>query len=108
MLKSKIILSIFIFITLFTLTSVLKNQTRIIEKEIFQLKTKINDLEEKIYETKIEYNYLSSPANLDIKIKKFDVDYFPLSKSNIFLDLNTFIKEQKKITKLEKNIDEKK
>ena len=70
MLKNKIILSIFIFITLFTLTSVLKNQTRIIEKEIFQLKTKINDLEEKIYETKIEYYYLSSHANLDKEIKR--------------------------------------
>ena len=71
MLKSKIVLSVVIFLFLFSLTSFLKNETRIIEKNINSIRLNINNLQKKIYEAKIEYNYLSSPANLDKEIKLF-------------------------------------
>lgn len=107
MLKNKIILSIIIFSFLFSLTSFLKNETRIIEKEISSLSSNINNLEKKIYESKIEYYYLTSPANLDKEIKIFGTDYIPISKSNIYLSFDEFLKEQKKMSKIEGPIIEK-
>ena len=108
MLKSKIVLSITIFLFLFSLTSFLKNETRIIEKKINLINSNINNLQKKIYETKIEYYYLSSPANLDKEIKLFGYDYIPISKSNIYLNLNEFLKEQKKMSKIGERYIEKK
>tara|TARA_Y100001958_G_C20909140_1_gene328008 strand:+ start:96 stop:428 length:333 start_codon:yes stop_codon:yes gene_type:complete len=107
MLKSKILLSVIIFSFLFSLTSFLKNETRIIEKKINSINSNINNLQKKIYETKIEYYYLSSPANLDKEIKLFGSDYIPISKSNIYSNLDEFMNEQKKISKIEEKYIEK-
>ena len=97
--KNKIVLSIIIFLFLFSFTSFLKNETRIIEKHIYSINSNIFNLQKKIYETKIEYHYLSSPENLEKKIKLFEDDYIPISKSNIYLNLDEFLSEQKKISK---------
>ena len=97
--KNKIVLSIIIFLFLFSFTSFLKNETRIIEKHIYSINSNIFNLQKKIYETKIEYHYLSSPANLEKKIKLFEDDYIPISKSNIYLNLDEFLREQKKVSK---------
>ncbi len=107
MLKSKIVLSVIIFLFLFSSTSFLKNETRIIEKNINFIKLNINNLQKKIYEAKIEYHYLSSPANLDKEIKLFGTDYIPISKSNIYQNLDEFLVEQKKISKTEERYVEK-
>ncbi len=107
MLKSKIVLSVIIFLFLFSSTSFLKNETRIIEKNINFIKLNINNLQKKIYEAKIEYHYLSSPANLDKEIKLFGTDYIPISKSNIYQNLDEFLVEQKKISKIEERYVEK-
>ncbi len=100
MLKSKIVLSVVIFLFLFSLTSFLKNETRIIEKNINSIRLNINNLQKKIYEAKIEYNYLSSPANLDKEIKLLGTDYTPISRSNIYQSLEEFLIEQKKISQI--------
>ena len=107
MLKSKIVLFFIIFLFLFSSTSFLKNETRIIEKNINFIKLNINNLQKKIYEAKIEYHYLSSPANLDKEIKLFGTDYIPISKSNIYQNLDEFLVEQKKISKIEERYVEK-
>ena len=107
MLKSKIVLSVIIFLFLFSLTSFLKNETRIIEKNINSIKLNINNLQKKIYEAKIEYHYLSSPANLEKKIKLLGTDYIPISKSNIYQNLDEFLVEQKKMSKIEERYIEK-
>ena len=107
MLKSKIVLSVIIFLFLFSLTSFLKNETRIIEKNINSIRLNINNFQKKIYEAKIEYNYLSSPANLDKEIKLLGTDYIPISKSNIYQNLDEFLVEQKKISKIEERYIEK-
>ena len=107
MLKSKIVYSVIIFLFLFSSTSFLKNETRIIEKNINFIKLNINNLQKKIYEAKIEYHYLSSPANLDKEIKLFGTDYIPISKSNIYQNLDEFLVEQKKISKIEERYVEK-
>ena len=107
MLKSKIVLSVIIFLFLFSLTSFLKNETRIIEKNINTIKLNINNFQKKIYETKIEYHYLSSPANLEKEIKLLGIDYIPISKSNIYQNLDEFLVEQKKMSKIEERYIEK-
>ena len=108
MLKSKIVYSLIIFLFLFSSTSFLKNETRIIEKNINFIKLNINNLQKKIYEAKIEYHYLSSPANLDKEIKLLGTDYIPISKSKIYQNLDEFLIEQKKISKTEERYVEKK
>ena len=97
MLKSKIVLSVIIFLFLFSLTSFLKNETRIIEKNINSIRLNINNLQKKIYEAKIEYNYLSSPANLEKEIKLLGIDYIPISKSNIYQNLDEFLLNKKNV-----------
>ena len=105
--KNKIVLSIIIFLFLFSFTSFLKNETRIIEKNIYSINSNIFNLQKKIYETKIEYHYLSSPANLDKEIKLLGTDYIPISKSKIYQNLDEFLIEQKKISKTEERYVEK-
>ena len=107
MIKSKIVLSVIIFLFLFSLTSFLKNETRIIEKNINTIKLNINNFQKKIYETKIEYHYLSSPENLDKEIKLLGTDYIPISKSNIYQNLDEFLIDQKKMSKIEERYIEK-
>ena len=57
MLKSKIVLSVIIFLFLFSLTSFLKNETRIIEKNINSIRLNINNLQKKF--TKLKLNIIT-------------------------------------------------
>ena len=58
MLKSKIVLSVIIFLFLFSLTSFLKNETRIIEKNINSIRLNINNLQKKKF-TKLKLNIIT-------------------------------------------------
>ena len=49
MFKSKITLSVIVFIFFLIITSIIKNQTRILEKQINQLSKKISLKEKKFY-----------------------------------------------------------
>ena len=90
MFKSRTILSIVIFTTLLILTFV-KNQTRLIEKNISKLTEKTNKLEKILHESQIEFYYLSSPSYISEKIKIFsDEQYFSISHSNIYSSLNEY------------------
>ena len=55
MFKSKTILSIVIFTSLLILTSFVKNQTRLIEKNISKLTENTNKLEKILHESQIEF-----------------------------------------------------
>ena len=106
--KFKVILSLCIFGILLGITSVIKNQTRSIEKSINKLDRKIAIMEKDLYETELDYFYLSSPNNLSKKIKDLSFnEYIPMDFSRIYLNYKDFIDSQKKITILEMN-DEKK
>ena len=99
MFKSKTILSIVIFTTLLILTSFVKNQTRLIEKNISKLTEKTNKLEKILHESQIEFYYLSSPSYISEKIKIFsDEQYFSISHSNIYSSLNEYKLNNLKIT----------
>ena len=79
-----------------------------IEKNINKLDRKIATIEKDLYETELDYFYLSSPNNLSKKIKDLSfIEYIPMDFSRIYLNYKDFKDSQKKITILEMN-DEKK
>ena len=73
MFKSKIIISSIIFISFLIFTSIIKNETRIIEKKILNLNSKILSKEKDINETQLDFYYLTSPFEIEkaIKLNRF-------------------------------------
>ena len=67
MFKTKFIISLSIFVIFLTITSIIKNETRLFEKEILTL---IKNFYQKknINEAQLEYYYLSSPEETEKKI----------------------------------------
>ena len=57
----KFFISITIFSIMLFLTSIIKNKTRIIEKNIFKLENKIADIEKNLYESQLDFYYFTSP-----------------------------------------------
>ena len=99
MLSKKFLLSIFIFSFFMILTSIIKNKTRIIEKNIFDHQKKIAFLKNELYESQLDYYYLSSPESLSKKILEYsNRDYASIKFSRIYFSLNQFLDEQKKIS----------
>ena len=97
--KIKLIISLFIFSILLGITSAIKNQTRIIEKNIYKIDRRILAIEKDLHETELDYSYLSSPNNLSVKIKDLDfIEYAPMDFSRIYLNYRNFVDSQKKIT----------
>ncbi len=82
------------------LTSIIKNKTRIIEKNIFKIENKISDIEKNLYESQLDYYYLTSPKLLKSKLEFLsDVDYVHMEFSKIYLNYKHFLKNQKNTTK---------
>ncbi len=97
--NKKLTLSIVVFSLLLFCTSVVKNKTNIIEKNILFYEKQIFALEKEIYESQLEFNYLTSPKILQKKLSFLTNDQFQnMDISNIYLDYNSFILDQKKIT----------
>ena len=92
MYKFKIFLSISIFSILLIGTSIIKNQTREIEKKIFSLSKIIHNQEKNLSELQLDFSYLTSPSILENKIELIDhQDYITMNYSKIFPSLLTFI-----------------
>ena len=103
MFRSKIILSTIVFLIFLIITSIVKNQTRIIEKSSYKLSKKISLKEKDINESQLDFYFLTSPAELEKKIKILgNTNYNPINNSNIFLNLSNFTDTQKKISILNK------
>lgn len=108
MFKIKVFLSMTIFSLLLIFTSFIKNETREIEKKIFNKNKEVNLNEKDLYESQLDFSYLTSPSIIEEKIKYLDVeDYYPMEFSKIFLSLSSFENLQNKFATQE-NIDEKK
>ena len=106
--KIKLIISICIFSILLGITSIIKTQTRIIQKNINKIDGKIAFIEKDLHETQLDYFYLSSPDKLSKKIKELDfIEYVPMDFSSIYLSYRDFTNSQKKITTLKMNNEEK-
>ena len=91
MFKSKIIISSVIFLILLVFTSMIKNETRTIEKKSYKL-NKENSLKEKdINEAQLDFYFLTSPAQIEKKIKVLGLNnYLPIENSKIFLSFVNF------------------
>ncbi len=108
MFRLKILLSIIIFSSFLFGTSIIKNQTREIEKKISSIKKLILIQEKDLHESQLDYSYLTSPSMLDKKIETFDNEqYLPMNYSKIFLSLSDFLDLKKKFV-IQKNQYEKK
>jgi len=98
MFRIKILISVLVFSILLTLTSFIKNQTRITEKKIFNISKIINLKETDYNETQLDFFYLSSPSIIEKKIKHLDSgQYVPMEYSKIFLSISNFIELQNKV-----------
>ena len=107
--KIKLIISLFIFSILLGITSTIKNQTRIIEKNIYKIDRKISSIQKDLHETELDYSYLSSPNNLSVKIKDLAfIEYVPMDFSRIYFNYKDFLDRQKKITILKADDEKKK
>ena len=108
MFKMKFIIAITVFISFLLVTSTIKNKTRVIEKNISNLNTKIFIKTSDINETQLDFDYLTSPAEIEKKISIIGFDnYQPIKYSRIFFDISDFSEIQNKTSNLKK-IDEKK
>ncbi len=108
MFRFKIFISILIFSSLLVGTSFVKNQTREIQKKIYDKNRKIFILEKDLNESQLDFYYLSSPAIIELKLKNLDnYQYIPMDKSKIFLSASDFIDLTKKIVINEKTNEKK-
>ena len=108
MFRSKIIIPTIIFLILLICTSIIKNQTRIIEKKLYKLNEKIAKKEKDINESQLDFHFLSSPALIEKKANFLgQKNYSAIKNSKIFLSFSSFTSMQKNISVL-KNQNEKK
>ena len=90
-----------IYASFFISIPIIKNESRLIEKKIKYHKSEILFLEKNLSVANLEFQYLTSPEILKNKvIKNIDIDYNSLKSSQIYLNFDDFINEQKKITKI--------
>jgi len=108
MFNSKLFFSLAVFTFFLIITSLVKNQSRIIEKQIKSLNINIIAKEKNISEAEMEFSYLSSPNEIEKKFNSGDLEKFePIKYSNIFYDVHDFNILEKKLSNLI-IIDEKK
>ena len=97
MYKCKIFISITIFTIFLVGTSMIKNQTRNLEKKIYNLSKIIYFHEENLKESQLDFFYHSSPIILEQKVEYVDhIKYAPMDQSKIFLNFETFNKLKNK------------
>tara|TARA_B100000965_G_scaffold385264_1_gene386306 strand:+ start:813 stop:1124 length:312 start_codon:yes stop_codon:yes gene_type:complete len=98
--STKLIISITIFSFLLFFTSIVKNKTRVIEKNIIFIEQKISNLEKELYESQLDFYYLTSPKLLQEKISFLtNENYQYMSFSKIYLSFDNFIADNIKLTK---------
>ena len=101
MFKTKFIISTTLILIFLIITSVVKNKTRIIEKQISNLSKKTLSKRKDLNETQLDFYYLTSPAELEKKLSIIGLDnYQPIEYSKMFFEISDFKKIQSKISKL--------
>ena len=109
MFKNKFVISVSLFITFLVFTSTIKNKTRVLEKKISNLNTKILLKHKDLNETQLDFYYLTSPAKIEKKLKMIGFDiYKPIKYSNIYLSISNFSQIDNKISNLKKFNEKKK
>ena len=102
MYKLKIFFSVSIFLFLMVGISMIKNETREIDKKIFKISKSINQKDKDLSEAQLDFSYLTSPSKLEEKINHLDSNqYIIMENSKIFLSISDFINIQNKIVHME-------
>tara|TARA_B100001057_G_C22151874_1_gene682317 strand:+ start:99 stop:437 length:339 start_codon:yes stop_codon:yes gene_type:complete len=97
MFKVNVLISILIFAFLLVITSIIKNQSRDIEKKIFNLSKIIHLKEKDLNESQLDFFYLTSPSIIEEKILHIDnYQYEPMKYSNLFFSFSDFINLENK------------
>ena len=97
MIRIKILLSIIIFSLSLFGTSIIKNETREIEKKILNINKTINVKSIDLMESELDFSYLTSPSIIEFLISQTDKEYAPMKYSKIFLKMNDFLNLESKI-----------
>ncbi len=97
MIRIKILFSIVIFSLLLFGTSIIKNETREIEKKILSINKKNNLKLKDLIESELDFFYLTSPSNIEFLISQTDKQYLPMKYSKIFLKMDNFLNLENKI-----------
>tara|TARA_B100000242_G_C42682468_1_gene319739 strand:- start:55 stop:381 length:327 start_codon:yes stop_codon:yes gene_type:complete len=97
MIKMKILFSIIIFSSLLFGTSIIKNETREIEKKILNINKTINLKSKDLIESELDFSYLTSPSILEFLTSQTDKQYVPMKYSKIFLKMDDFLNLENKI-----------
>ena len=99
MFNSKLLFSLTVLLFFLIITSLVKNQSRIMEKQIKVLNNNIVANEKNISEAEMEFSYLSSPNEIEKKFNRRDLEKFePVKHSNIFYDIHDFNILKKKLS----------
>ena len=108
MFKSKFFVSSVVFISFLIITATIKNKTRIIEKNINNLSSKVLLTEKNLNEAQLEFFYLTSPTEIENRLSLLGLEnYKPIEYSNIYFDISDLINNNTTTSKL-KNFNEKK
>ena len=108
MFKIKFIISVSLFFLFIVLTSVVKNETRELEKEIYIINNNVVSKERNLNETQLEFSYLTSPNIIEKKIDNLFVNkYISMDFSNIFLNFSSFENLKNKLVIQEKKYEKK-
>ena len=109
MVRPKIIIPIIIFLFLLIIISIIKNETRIIEKKLSKLNKQIILKEKDFNESELDFYFLTSPAEIEKKIKTLGLNnYSTIEKSKIFLSFSDFSNIQKKLSALKNYVSKSK
>jgi hypothetical protein len=107
MFRTKYIICTTLFLTFLIITSLIKNESRLLEKKIINLNIKILSKEKNVNEAQLDFHYLSSPAKIETKLNLIENNnYKPIEHSKIFLNISDFTLSQNKFSTLN-NLNEK-
>ena len=108
MFSSKFMFKVLIILVFLTLTSIVKNQSRLLEKKISNLYSIVLAKEKNLSETQLDFYYLTSPAEIEKNFKSNKKSEFrPIAQSKIFMNIKDYTSLEKKLSNL-KTINEKK
>ena len=106
--KKKLII-ILIYLSFFITIPIIKNESRLTEKNIQRYEGQIFFLQKNLLEASLEFQYLSSPEVISHKVEKnLDQEYNSMDLSQIYLSIYDFKYNQKKITRILPNDKQKK
>jgi len=100
MFKKSLIFSLTVFFTLMIITSLIKNKTRNLEKEIEKINKEVAFLEKELSDAEIDYIYLSGLEKLKKYLSILNKEqYLSFDHSRIFFSTEQFLKHSLKEAK---------